>query len=256
MITATQQPKPDLPAWDSSRPISAQSSKLAQGNQSCVVSHEGLSASGSGFACNTCSNNHKRTQEPPSWTQSEDLRLHSLSAECRDCNWVGVSEHFPGRCPEACRLRWQFLTTRSRKVGTWNAREQTTLFKLYVTLGQDWQRIGRRLPLRSPNSIKSFVHASLRKIRKAARLFWSLKKLACWPVFINNSTFIDRANPKCSVTSTAKTRSTFVPEPGRSSKRGFRRSSRASGSSTASASESCGTFYRWTRPSVGPMCYW
>ena len=187
MITGTQQTKPNLPTQETSRLVSAQSSKLAPGNQPRIVSGQRQSASGSGFDSKTYLSHHRQAQGLPGWTQSEDLRLHSLSAECRDRNWVGVSEHFSGKSPEACRLRWEFLTTRCRKVGAWDAREQTALFRLYVAVGQDWQRIGRRLPLRSPNSIKSFVHASLRKIRKAARLFWSLKKLACWPVFINNS---------------------------------------------------------------------
>jgi hypothetical protein len=42
------------------------------------------------------------------WTSNDDKQIIELVAQQRD-NWVGISEKFPGRTPDSCRLRYRYM---------------------------------------------------------------------------------------------------------------------------------------------------
>lgn len=129
----------------------------------------------------------KPTENPAKWTQSEDLQLFSLVTSPSIKNWSKIAEKIGKKSIEDCQQRWEVLQKNYRVVGAWNFDEQIQLFKLLKKHGFAWKEISLELPMRSSNSIKGFVHASFRKIKKMKKIFWCLNKIARWPTFTNKS---------------------------------------------------------------------
>ena len=122
-----------------------------------------------------------------SWTQSEDLKLFAMITSPCMTTWAEISKKMEDKSISNCMQRWSTLKTNFRLVGAWGKQEQIFLFKLLKKYGFSWKEISEELPLRSSNSIKGFVHASFRKIKKMKKIFWCLNKIARWPTFTNKS---------------------------------------------------------------------
>lgn len=111
---------------------------------------------------------------------------------------------FNKKSPKTQKQKLGVLKGQKRMNEAWANHEQVLLFKLIFENGLVWTRIAKLFAARSVNSIKSFVHASFRKIKKSASVFWFLNKLVRWPTFSNNSSQIIENNAKSNATTTKK----------------------------------------------------
>ena len=107
------------------------------------------------------------------WSKDEDDLLISLLENKNDINWYECSAIISVRTPYQCQKRWSIIIPDKNKVGNWGHREQVFIFKLMILYRFSWKKIVKFLPGRSQNSVKSFFHSTIRKIKKT-ELFLSL----------------------------------------------------------------------------------
>ena len=121
------------------------------------------------------------------WEQQEDLTLVSACINKSEINWVEISRGIQERSAENCKQRWEELNRLYNSKNSWSNQDQIKLYNLLVKYAFNWKIISKEFPNRSSNSIKGFVHAAFRKIKKMTKIFWCLSKFSKWPTFTNKS---------------------------------------------------------------------
>ena len=126
----------------------------------------------------------KNNQRKGSWTKDEDEQLKTLTADFNNVNWYECSILI-GRNSLECRQRSAELMN-PNIIGGWSHGEQISIFKFVRVFRFSWKKIIELLPGRNQNSVKSFFHSTIRRIKKSL-LFKFLKVMVTWPTYTNKS---------------------------------------------------------------------
>lgn len=129
------------------------------------------------------------------WSRSEDTRLLQLKPIFNQLDWQECVSFFPGRAAEQCRQRlWQLLQS-ELLVGNWSYQEQAAILKFACIHKFSWKTLGEMFPRRSQNSIKSYFHSTMRRLKKS---FFEpfLKRMVAWPTYTNKSECKAMPNPR------------------------------------------------------------
>ena len=148
-----------------------------------------ISKSISFFSKNQCKklfNQLKLREKTTPWLPEEDTKLLELTSKINQVNWYECSVLISGRNPNECRKRCAILSKNINIIGNWSYGEQKSIFKFIIVFKFSWKKIVELLPGRSQNSVKSFFHSTIRRIKKS-KLFKFLKVMVTWPTYTNKS---------------------------------------------------------------------
>ena len=126
----------------------------------------------------------QETEDP--WTKEEDSRLLKLKSSFNLINWFEYSALFPKRSHLQYINRCSELFEKDKITGNWTYSELISILKYVKIFKFSWKNIIKYIPRRSQNSVKSFFHSTLRKIKKSS-LFKFLKLMITWPTYTNKS---------------------------------------------------------------------
>ena len=97
------------------------------------------------------------------WTKSEDTKLRALVNKHGAQKWSFIANLMKDRVGKQCRERWHnHLNPKIRK-GSWNEKEEWTLFVCHQLMGNKWAEISKHISGRTDNSIKNHWNSSMRK---------------------------------------------------------------------------------------------
>ena len=124
----------------------------------------------------------KSQEKLSSWTYEEDLLLKKLTTNFNKVNWYECSIMIPGRNSLECMKRSAILILNKNIIGKWSHGEQILIFRFTKMFEFSWKIFIKFLPGRSQNSVKSFFHSTIRRIKKSD-LFKFLKVMVTWPTY-------------------------------------------------------------------------
>ena len=97
------------------------------------------------------------------WTKNEDTKLRALVNKHGAQKWSFIANLMKDRVGKQCRERWHnHLNPKIRK-GSWNEKEEWTLFVCHQLMGNKWAEISKHISGRTDNSIKNHWNSSMRK---------------------------------------------------------------------------------------------
>jgi hypothetical protein len=98
------------------------------------------------------------------WVAEEDEQLLALVGKYGTKNWKLISSHLHGRLPKQCRERWINHVDPSIEKERLAESDWPMVYEAQREYGNRWSEIAKVLPgHRTPNQIKNFWHATMRK---------------------------------------------------------------------------------------------
>lgn len=125
---------------------------------------------------------HKKTP----WSPDEEQNLLHFAQDRIHINWFDCSVVIRSRSPDDCRRRFSELKSKLELVGDWGYEEQVAIFRFVRVFSFSWKKIAEMMPGRNQNSVKSFFHSTIRRIKKS-EMFKFLKVMVTWPTYTNKS---------------------------------------------------------------------
>ena len=110
-------------------------------------------------------NGHGESCSGSSWTKTEVEDLMAL-VEREGTQWSKIAESFPGRSPEACRIRYYEGVPTEHRDKPWTESEKVTLLSLLIALGRRWRRwkkISKEIPSRTRNACRTYYHEYIKR---------------------------------------------------------------------------------------------
>jgi hypothetical protein len=144
------------------------------------------------FCENECETKYvelKAQQSNQIWTEEEDERLKKLKGTFNSINWFEYNAIFPERSHSDYVKRCSKLLKNESIPGNWSHSEEIAILKYVKIFKFSWKNIIQYLPRRSQNSVKSYFHSTLRRIKKSS-LFEFLKLMITWPTYTNKSMIV------------------------------------------------------------------
>ncbi|KAG0302336.1 Myblike DNAbinding domain-containing protein, partial [Linnemannia gamsii] len=94
------------------------------------------------------------------WSLNEETALIQHVLKHGTGEWEMISEALKHHTPEQCKEKWTTLdmTTKTPKVKAWYKTEQANFWRLWQRFDQDWEKIARSLPTRTPEQCQDFFN--------------------------------------------------------------------------------------------------
>ena len=121
----------------------------------------GIEACKKRYVCIRHRNGHQESCNGSSWTKAEVKDLIFLVKK-NGRKWSKIAKSFPGRSPEACKIRHDKGVPAKHRNKPWTDLEEMTLLSLLIALGRRWRRwrrwkkISKEIPSRTQDACRIY----------------------------------------------------------------------------------------------------
>jgi hypothetical protein len=110
---------------------------------------------------------HSARKQKAPFSPEEDLKLRELVQLHGPQAWTDIAAALPGRNTRQVRERWNLYLSPEIRNDPWTLEEESSLVRIYLTIGPRWAMISQHFPGHAPNSIKNKMKQLLRKGQKS-----------------------------------------------------------------------------------------